>query len=88
MFTSEKEYRYSKYMIAKPEIDTSKWLKSPMPGALISVAVTVGEEIFPGQELAIVEAMKMQNVSMVKNVPFTVLTFSGSRFLWQKGKVW
>jgi len=34
---------------------------SPMPGAVIGVRVTIGEEIGPGQSVAIVEAMKMQN---------------------------
>ena len=29
-----------------------------MPGALVSVAVEVGDEVEPGQELAVVEAMK------------------------------
>jgi len=62
VFTSQKEYEYSKYMLPKPEIDSSKWLLSPMPGALISVAVEAGAKVFPGQELAVVEAMKMQNV--------------------------
>ena len=49
-------------MIPKEEIDLSKSLLSPMPGALVSVAVEVGDEVEPGQELAVVEAMKMQNV--------------------------
>jgi biotin carboxyl carrier protein len=34
---------------------------SPMPGAVIGVRVAVGDEIDPGQSVAIVEAMKMQN---------------------------
>ncbi|GBG28719.1 Propionyl-CoA carboxylase alpha chain, mitochondrial [Hondaea fermentalgiana] len=59
---SELEYEMSKYMLPKPEIDMAKWLLSPMPGSLISVAVTEGQEVFAGQELAVVEAMKMQNV--------------------------
>jgi propionyl-CoA carboxylase alpha chain len=33
-----------------------------MPGLLISVAVQSGDEVDPGQELAVVEAMKMENV--------------------------
>ena len=37
-------------------------LKSPMPGTLLSVAVEEGQEFGPGDELATVEAMKMQNV--------------------------
>ena len=49
-------------MIPKEEIDLSKSLLSPMPGALVSVAVEVGDEVEPGQELAVVEAMKMLHV--------------------------
>jgi propionyl-CoA carboxylase alpha chain len=33
-----------------------------MPGLLVSVAVAVGQEIKAGEELAVVEAMKMENV--------------------------
>jgi propionyl-CoA carboxylase alpha chain len=42
--------------------DMSKYLLSPMPGLLMRVSVAVGEEIKAGQELAVVEAMKMENV--------------------------
>uniref|UniRef100_A0A7S2WD42 propionyl-CoA carboxylase n=1 Tax=Mucochytrium quahogii TaxID=96639 RepID=A0A7S2WD42_9STRA len=59
---SPREYELSKHMLPKPEIDTAKWLLSPMPGALISVECNVGDKIYAGQELCIVEAMKMQNV--------------------------
>eukprot|EP01138_Halocafeteria_seosinensis_P012235 gb/GECG01012503.1/.p1 GENE.gb/GECG01012503.1/~~gb/GECG01012503.1/.p1 ORF type:complete len:849 (+),score=120.11 gb/GECG01012503.1/:1-2547(+) len=51
-----------KFMLHKPGIDYSKVLVSPMPGSLISLAVEEGEEVEAGQEVAIVEAMKMQNV--------------------------
>jgi len=37
-------------------------LLSPMPGTLLSMAVDVGETVVMGQELCVVEAMKMQNV--------------------------
>lgn len=37
-------------------------LRSPMPGNLISVAVAPGDEVAAGDELAVVEAMKMRNV--------------------------
>lgn len=57
-----KEQELSKYMKPKPELDTSKLLQCPMPGLLVSVAVQVGDQIEVGQELAVVEAMKMQNV--------------------------
>ena len=49
-------------MPEKVEADTSKFLLSPMPGLLISINVKKGEEIKGGQELAVVEAMKMENV--------------------------
>jgi propionyl-CoA carboxylase alpha chain len=42
--------------------DTSRRLLSPMPGLLASVAVAEGQPVTAGQELAVVEAMKMENV--------------------------
>ena len=42
--------------------DMSNFLLSPMPGLLVSIAVKEGDKIEAGQELAIVEAMKMENV--------------------------
>ena len=39
----------------------SKYLLSPMPGLLIKLTVKVGDIVKIGQELAIVEAMKMEN---------------------------
>ncbi len=49
-------------MPEKTAADTSKYLLSPMPGLLVSVAVSEGQEIKAGDELAVVEAMKMENV--------------------------
>jgi propionyl-CoA carboxylase alpha chain len=42
--------------------DLSRFLLSPMPGLLVSLAVKSGEEVKAGQELAVVEAMKMENL--------------------------
>ena len=42
--------------------DLSHLALSPMPGLLISVAVTEGAEVKAGDELAVIEAMKMENV--------------------------
>ena len=42
--------------------DTSKYLLCPMPGLIISLAVAEGEEVKAGQALAVVEAMKMENI--------------------------
>ena len=49
-------------MPVKPPPDTSKFLLSPMPGLLASVAVKEGQEVKAGEALAVVEAMKMENV--------------------------
>ena len=49
-------------MPVKAAPDTSKFLLSPMPGLLASVAVSEGQEIKVGEALAVVEAMKMENV--------------------------
>jgi propionyl-CoA carboxylase alpha chain len=51
-----------KLMPVKQAPDLSRFLLSPMPGLLISIAVSEGEEVKAGQELAVVEAMKMENI--------------------------
>ena len=48
-------------MLYKEPADMSKYLLSPMPGLLVSLAVAEGDEVKEGQELAVVEAMKMEN---------------------------
>jgi propionyl-CoA carboxylase alpha chain len=50
------------YMLPKRMRDLGRSLVSPMPGSLISVAVVEGQEVEEGQEVAVVEAMKMQNL--------------------------
>jgi propionyl-CoA carboxylase alpha chain len=49
-------------MPVKAAPDTSRYLLSPMPGLLVSLAVAEGQTVQAGEELAIVEAMKMENV--------------------------
>ncbi|MBI3451476.1 MAG: acetyl/propionyl/methylcrotonyl-CoA carboxylase subunit alpha [Rhodospirillales bacterium] len=49
-------------MPVKRPPDTSKFLLSPMPGLLKSLAVREGQDIKAGEELAVVEAMKMENI--------------------------
>ncbi len=46
----------------KPPPDMSKFLLSPMPGLLVRVSVEEGQTVKAGEELAVVEAMKMENV--------------------------
>jgi propionyl-CoA carboxylase alpha chain len=50
------------YMPVKEPPDLSKFLLSPMPGLLVSVSAEPGQEIKTGEQLAVVEAMKMENV--------------------------
>ena len=47
--------------------DLSRFLLSPMPGLLASLAVAEGDEVKAGQELAVIEAMKMENVLRAEN---------------------
>jgi len=49
-------------MPVKTAPDMSKYLLSPMPGLLVSVAVTEGQDVKAGEVLAVVEAMKMENI--------------------------
>ncbi|MXO95999.1 acetyl/propionyl-CoA carboxylase subunit alpha [Erythrobacter aquimaris] len=50
------------HMIEKEPPDLSKMLICPMPGLLVKLHVAEGEEVQPGQPLATVEAMKMENI--------------------------
>ncbi|WP_321339828.1 acetyl/propionyl/methylcrotonyl-CoA carboxylase subunit alpha [Breoghania sp.] len=49
-------------MPEKVPADTSKMLLCPMPGLVVSLHVEEGEKVSAGQRLAIIEAMKMENV--------------------------
>lgn len=65
-------------MPEKQPPDLSRFLLSPMPGLLLKLSVSEGENVKAGQELAVVEAMKMENVltaaqdGVVKAIPETV----------------
>ena len=57
-------------MKEKPKLDLTSMILSPMPGAVVSVSVNEGDvvwlllnnlQVSEGAELAVVEAMKMQN---------------------------
>jgi propionyl-CoA carboxylase alpha chain len=49
-------------MPAKVAADTSKFLLCPMPGLVVSINVSQGQQVEAGETLAVVEAMKMENV--------------------------
>jgi biotin carboxyl carrier protein len=46
-------------MAPPKKFDFAKSVISPMPGAIVSVSVEVGQTVTEGQELIIIEAMKM-----------------------------
>ena len=50
-----------KHMPEKTTQDMSNYLLSPMPGLLIKLLVSEGDTVAVGQDLAIIEAMKMEN---------------------------
>lgn len=58
---SSKAAVLSAHMVYKAPADMSKFLLSPMPGLLVKMAVKEGQEVKEGEELAVVEAMKMEN---------------------------
>jgi propionyl-CoA carboxylase alpha chain len=53
-------------MPKKAPPDLSKHLRSPMPGLLAQLLVAPGDEVKAGQRLAVVEAMKMENVLLAE----------------------
>ena len=59
---SRRAAELSAIMPPKRVADTSRHLLSPMPGLLVSIAVAPGQRVKAGQELAVVEAMKMENM--------------------------
>jgi propionyl-CoA carboxylase alpha chain len=46
----------------KPPPDMSRYVLSPMPGLLVDVAVQPGQKVQAGERVAVIEAMKMENV--------------------------
>ncbi len=51
-----------KLMPHKAPPDTSKFLLSPMPGLLADIVVQPGQKVLAGERLAVIEAMKMENI--------------------------
>ena len=59
---TEREAELTVLMPVKEKADTSKLLLCPMPGMVVSLAVSEGQEVRAGDALCVVEAMKMENV--------------------------
>lgn len=62
MVYDETQYKYKKHMAPPTKVDHSRSVLSPMPGAIVSINVEVGQTVVDGQDLCVVEAMKMQNI--------------------------
>ncbi|MDD7970400.1 acetyl-CoA carboxylase biotin carboxylase subunit [Roseinatronobacter alkalisoli] len=59
---SPRQAELAQLMPEKLPPDTSKLLLCPMPGMVVSISVEEGQEVYEGQTLATVEAMKMENI--------------------------
>ncbi len=59
---TESEAGYARLMPVKKAADTGKQVLCPMPGLVVSIAVKEGQEVKAGETVAVVEAMKMENV--------------------------
>jgi propionyl-CoA carboxylase alpha chain len=61
LVTTPRAAELSRYMLEKVPPDLSKFLLSPMPGLLVRLSAAEGDEVEAGAELAVIEAMKMEN---------------------------
>jgi propionyl-CoA carboxylase alpha chain len=59
---TRREAELAALMIEHKGADGSRFLLCPMPGLVKAIAVKVGQEVKAGEQLCIVEAMKMENV--------------------------
>ncbi len=59
---TEREARAARFMPVKRTADSGRAVRCPMPGLVVSIAVVEGQEVKAGETLAVVEAMKMENV--------------------------
>jgi propionyl-CoA carboxylase alpha chain len=59
---TEREALAAGLLPLKKPADSGKALHCPMPGLVVSIAVTEGQEVKAGETLAVIEAMKMENV--------------------------
>jgi propionyl-CoA carboxylase alpha chain len=62
LIQSEREHELNRHMKEPEVVDTGNLIQSPMPGTLIRISVSEGDSVVEGQELCVVEAMKMQNI--------------------------
>ena len=59
---TEREAAAARLMLERKVADSGKAVRCPMPGLVVSISVSEGQEVKAGEALAVVEAMKMENV--------------------------
>jgi propionyl-CoA carboxylase alpha chain len=59
---TEREAGYARLMPVKKLSASEKAVRCPMPGLVVSIAVSEGQEVKTGETLAVIEAMKMENI--------------------------
>jgi propionyl-CoA carboxylase alpha chain len=67
MVVSRRMAELHRLMPFKAPADMSRFLLSPMPGLLVDLAVKPGQKVLAGERLAVIEAMKMENVLFASN---------------------
>lgn len=71
----------------KPKVKKLKELQAPMPGRIVNVAVSVGDELNVGDEILSLEAMKMENVLKAEGVGVVKSINIGTNDVVDKGTV-
>ena len=70
-----------------PKVRKLKELQSPMPGRIVQVSVTVGQELNIGDEILSLEAMKMENILKAEGVGKVKAIFAEANQVVEKGFV-
>lgn len=71
----------------KPKVRKLKELQAPMPGRIVNIAIAVGQQIEPGDEILSLEAMKMENVLKAEGMGIVKSIFIQNDQVVEKGQV-
>lgn len=70
-----------------PKIRKLKELQAPMPGRIVNIVVSVGQEVNVGDEILSLEAMKMENVLKAEGTGIVKEIFASPNQVVEKGQV-
>lgn len=70
-----------------PKVRKLKELQAPMPGRIVNIAVSVGDEVNVGDEILSLEAMKMENVLKAEGTGTVKEIFASPNQVVEKGQV-